>query len=182
MPREIICIGVHRSRALRADLTKSSKKDTPCVEVECQIVGGDDDGAVGIWQGWLTPAAMPFTVKALRCMGWQGDDLSELSTVGSKEFDITVGEEEYNDRVRSRIQFINELGSGGPATKPMTADEKKRFAAQMRGQVIAASGGKPSPRASTPAARPAAAPHPNAPGATPAPGYEPPPFDDEPPV
>ncbi len=160
MQREVASIGTFPARASAADLSKSSQKGTPCVDIEFEVTrrsadGVDEVGARIRTQLWLTEAALARTVESLRHTGWQGDDLSDLSTVGSKECAIVVVEDEYRGQIRLKVAYVNALGADGLPTSvgAMSPEEKKAFAARMRGQVIAASGGKPSAK---PAPKPAA--------------------------
>lgn len=135
-------VGTYRGRALRAELSESSKKGTPQVVVTIEAV---DTGETIEHPMYLTAAALQYAVRDLRKMGWRGDDLSDLSTVGSKEFEIVVEEEEYEGNFYARVKYINDIGGGPRLGKPMSDAQKKAFAARMRGAVIAASGGKAAP-------------------------------------
>lgn len=147
--------GTYNATAIgsEAELGQSSKKGTPQITVPCHL----DSGDTVTWVGFATPAAMPFTVKALRAMGWQGDDLSDLSTVGSKPFEVVLIEEVYGETAYIKVQFVNEIGGGPKIGKPMGDAEKKAFAARMRGAVRAA-GAVPVASKEKPQAGPSIAP------------------------
>lgn len=142
--------GTYTARALphTAELIESEGKGTPGVKIVMQLEGG---GSL-TWTGWLTGGATEITVKALRAMGWQGDDLSDLSTVGSVDCELVVEEEEYNGKWYPKIKFVNVPGGGAKFGAPMDAAKKRAFAARMRGEVMAVAGGRASPKA--PAASP----------------------------
>ena len=168
---------------ISGELIESKEKRTPGVELLFQL--SDEDGGEQI-RGtlWLSEGAIKRSVESLRHTGWQGDDLSELSTVGSKLCQIVVETEEYNGRGYPRVKWVNaneSAGGGGAGQARMSDVAKKQFAAKMRGLVIAVSGGKPSAavnRGSGGAPRPSA--NSNAPAGPPAPpaGYVP----EEPPL
>lgn len=129
--------------AFNARLVTSKDKGTPGVEMEIRNEHGEEITATL----YITDNTMKRTVESLRHTGWRGDDFSELSSVGSKLFQVVVDAEEYKGKWYSRVKWINANestaggGEGQPRMDPSTA---KRFAAQMRGQVIAAEGGRPS--------------------------------------
>jgi hypothetical protein len=168
--------GTHDNvEAKSARLITSPKKGTPGVEIVFQVESGETiTGTI-----WLSEGAFQRSVESLRHTGFRGDDLSELSTVGTRLCQIVVETEQNGRFYNQNVKWVNangdSAGSGGVAFSPMDTSAAKRFAAQMRGQVIAASGGR---AAAAPAARPAA-PRPTA---SRAPASAPPPgFDDGPP-
>lgn len=141
--------------ALNPRLVTSKDKGTPGVEMEFKNSDGDEITATL----YITDGTIKRTVESLRHTGWRGDDFSDLSSVGSKLCQIVVEAEEYKGKWYPRVKWVNAnesqggaSGDGQPRMDPATA---KRFAAQMRGQVIAASGGKP---AAPPARAPGGAP------------------------
>ena len=135
--------GTYRGRAITstAKLIRSKNKNTPGIEV---VIDMGPQGTM-TWTGWITGGATEFTIRSMRAMGWQGDDLADLSTLGTKECEVVVVEEEYKGNYYPKIAFINELGGRGNASsQEMTDAERRAFAAEMRGTVLAANGGKPS--------------------------------------
>jgi len=129
--------------AVTAELIESKEKKTPGVEILFRA--SDEDGGGEIRHTlWLTGGALPYSVKSLRATGWQGDDLSELSSVGAKLCQLVIEGEEYNGRVYPRVKYINpneSVGGGGAGQEKMSDAAKRQFAAKMKGLVIAASGG-----------------------------------------
>lgn len=99
------------------------------------------------WYGYFTDKTTARTIESLRHCGWQGDDFSDLSTVGTQDVEIVV-DDERDDRdgtMRTRVRWVNSLGSSGPAVKNvMDEASRKAFAARMRGVVVAANGGNVS--------------------------------------
>lgn len=191
--------GTYRAQAIKGSAKLGySNNGTEQVGVQIALLDADGvetDYTIG-WYGYFTDGTFERTIESLRNMGWQGDDLRDLSTVGSKACEIVVDFEEYQGRRSLKVKFINSAGRRTVAMKnEMDASAVAAFAARMRGQVIATNGGKASRTATpsrpaaggAPAARPAApvatrAPEP-APAAAPAGGPpEPPPgFQPEPP-
>lgn len=135
------------------------------IGVEFEILEGDFIGERISWYGFFaTDKQTQFTIKALRAAGWQGDDLAELSSIdGSTDCVIEVEHEEYDGETRAKVKFVNK--PGGIAMKTvMTPEQRRAFAARMKGAVLGANGGKPSaPPSNGGSRRPAPSPHPFAP-------------------
>lgn len=79
------------------------------------------------------------TFETLRTCGWQGDDLSDLSGIEENEVEIVIDiEADQNGVGRNRVKWVNAPGGGGPAMKNvMPPDQKKAFAAKMKGAALA---------------------------------------------
>ncbi len=150
--------GTYRAQAIKGS-AKLGKSNTGTEQVGVQLALLDADGVetdytIG-WYGYFTDGTFDRTIESLRNMGWQGDNLADLSTVGSKACEIVVDFEEYQGRRSLKVKFINSAGRRTVAMKnEMDAGAAAAFAARMRGQVVAANGGKAS-RTATPSARPA---------------------------
>lgn len=131
--------GTHRAVVIEAVLGMTSTgKEQVAVSLE-RVEDGQPTGDRIAWYGTFTDAAMPFTVKSLRTMGWKGDDLSDLSSVIGGEVDIVCAHEEYNGQSKLKVKFINAPGSGGALVKEQLApDAAKAFAKRMMGQIRAA--------------------------------------------
>jgi hypothetical protein len=126
--------GTYAARAIEADLGETSKGD-PQVAVLLQVVDEAFAGETITWFGSFTDKAKPFTFAALRTLGWSSDDVSDLTGVTDNEVKVVLEEDTYDGKTRLRVKWINRLG--GLALKtPMSADRKKAFAAQMRGDAI----------------------------------------------
>jgi hypothetical protein len=171
--------GTYRARAVEAELGLAGN-GTERVAVLFEVTEeGPYQGERITWYGYFTDGAFARTVESLRHAGWQGDDLADLSTVGSRDCAIVVDWETYDGREYLRVKWVN-AGGGGLALKTRMDDAAKRaFAARMRGQVVAAGGGA---RSAAPAARSlASAPRGSAtaaPRRTAAPAAGAPPVDD----
>lgn len=119
-------------------------------------------------------------LESLLYMGFASDDLLELMDISDDEarrlmpdtVDLVCAPEVYNEVERLKVKWVNRPGGGRAGfKKPLSKEEMRAFAAQMRSNLKNARGGAPSrPASSRPAngARPATgyanAPHPNAPG------------------
>ena len=73
-------------------------------------------------------------MKALRAVGFQGDDLSAIfdQTLNNK-VQIVVDHDTYDGKTRAKVQWVNVPGAGGFSfAKPMKRDEMRRFGAEMK--------------------------------------------------
>lgn len=149
--------GTYAARATDAVLGYTSNGSE---QVAVAFVLLDDKGQQTVthitWYGFFTEKTTERTIQALRHCGWQGDDLSELSTVGSADVELVIDDEpDLQGQMRTRVRWVNALGSSAPAIKDRMGDaQRKAFAAKMRGMVVAANGGKASPRPAAPARAP----------------------------
>ena len=157
----MISVGRYRARAREAQLgyTQGGKEQ---IAVQFELLDEGAGGAMLTWYGYFTEKTTSRTLEALRICGWIGDDLSNLAGVTSNEVELVVEPEEGLDgQQRMRVRWVNRLGGGALALKNAMDDQQRReFAARMKGDVIA------SKQASGPAA---AAPAPTQPTPTTAP-------------
>jgi len=147
--------GRHEVGIRSTQLTVSGEKGTPCVSVLFEDETGD---TITYW-GYLTDAALQYTLKSLAAMGWDSaehdgriDTLNETDLLVGRKVEIVVDEEEFEGKVRSKVKFVNEIGGG--LGERMAPEESKSFAAQLRAKILAAKGPKPStaPKKPTPPA------------------------------
>lgn len=149
----MIADGVYRARAIQAALGQASTGSTQ-VAVEFDILTEGMEGQHITWFGYFTDATFERTVEALRTCGWQGDDLSDLAGVDANEVDIVVEQEEYNGKVSAKVKWINK--PGGMALKaPMSTDQAKQFASEMKGRILSLRKGGGAKPAAKHAPRPA---------------------------
>jgi hypothetical protein len=73
-------------------------KEQVAVSLEVTDVDGNPTGEKTAWYGTFTDAAYPYTIKTLRVMGWQGDDLSDLSSIQGTPVSVVLKSEEYDGR------------------------------------------------------------------------------------
>jgi hypothetical protein len=94
-----------------------------------------EDGRGFVWYGSLTDAALPTTVKALRVLGWKGNDLSTLGALDTKSVQLTLEEEEYQGRRITRVAWVNDLGI--PMKKRLEGADAKQLGAKYRQKIAA---------------------------------------------
>lgn len=142
--------GTWRCKGVSCALGYTSQ-DGEQVGVEIMLLPDQDedvDGRHVTWYGQFSEKAEPYTLKTLRVLGWQGDDLADLSgIVDGPECEAVIGhEQDLQGEVRARVKFINALGSGGVAMKSkMTPEQAAAFAERMRGRVMAMNRATPAP-------------------------------------
>jgi hypothetical protein len=151
--------GRWRARGCEAALGTAQSSGNTQVGVDLEILEGPSTGGHITWYGYFSDAAFEITMKALRCLGWEGIDLTDLSGIGRNEVLLTVDHEadEQTGEIRVRAQWINPLGGVvmGNRLDPAAA---KVFAAQMRGRVLASDQRRGTLPVNTSTARPAASP------------------------
>jgi hypothetical protein len=170
---EILEAGRYRARAREWSIWAAS---TGTMQIGVLFDLLDMPGQRITWYGFFTDKALPDTVKALRTMGWQGSDPSELGDNGggldANEVSLVVEhEQDQQKKTRARVRWVNP--SGGLGLKPpLAGNDLKAFGAQLRGKILALDPSRASQHA---AARPQAPARPPAP---PQRRPEPPPVDD----
>lgn len=155
----MIPAGTYRARACapgEAQLGYTAK-GTEQIAVAFTLLQPPFEGQCITWFGYFSDKATEQTVKALRACGWQGDDLNDLTGLDANEVDLVI-EEETDDqgRVRSRVRWVNRPGDGRVKLQnTMSPEQRKSFAARMRGNVKAAdvSIATPKPKAAKADAR-----------------------------
>ena len=165
--------GKYRGKAREWDLGKAS---TGTVQVAVSFDLLDRPGQQIVWYGFFTDNSLETTVKALRAMGWQGSDPSELGSNGGglseKEVTLVVEhEQDQKGQKRARVRWVNP-GGGVALKEALAGQDLKAFGAQLRGKILALDPSRASQHA---AARPAAQ---QRPPAQPQRRPEPPPVDD----
>lgn len=131
-----------------------SSTGTPCVAVRFQIIEPHEQFGERItWYGYLSEKAQARTIESLRIAGFKGDDLTDLSSLGSDQCEIDVQNETYEGKVQTRVKWVNRIGGSGVAVKGVMDDAKRKaFAASLRGAFRAfdATNGKPPTKPSAP--------------------------------
>jgi hypothetical protein len=136
--------GRHKARAIGIDFG-IAETGTEQVAIAFEVTEGDAAGEVISWFGYFTDKTTKGTIQAMRACGWRGDDLAEVSADDLLDaVEIVVQEEQDREgNPRLRVRWVNRPGSGTATLKqPMTPEQRKAFAARMRGACMAE---KPAP-------------------------------------
>lgn len=127
--------GTFKAKGMSAALGYTSS-DKEQVAVELRILDEEFLGDTITWYGYFTDGTTERTLESLRLLGWAGDDLFDLSGIGSTEVRIVIEEDEYEGKVRLKVRWVNAIGGLGLA-KPMNEAQSRAFAARMKGSVLA---------------------------------------------
>jgi hypothetical protein len=132
----------------------SSNKNNQ-IAVTFEITQHDEHHGESItWIGHFTDKTAERTIESLQNAGWQGDDLSELEGLDEagvraalpEMVELVCEPEEYapdNGRPEwiLRVRWVNKPGGRFAFKEPLTGNELKAFAAQMRNTVRSVRGG-----------------------------------------
>lgn len=127
--------GTYRARATDAQLGETSNKKEQ-VAIGFELLQPGFEGQFIPYYGTFGEAALKITIKALRTAGWEGDDLSDLSSVrnNSREVYLVIEQETYDGVTRSKVKWVND-GAGGLLKSVLDPAAAKQFAMRMRGAV-----------------------------------------------
>lgn len=106
------------------------------VGVMFEVTAGEHAGKVFSWRGFFTENTLDRTLESLRHCGWDSDSIVELDNLGANEVELVLGEEEYEGKTYTRVQWVNRpsrLAIG----EPLAGAELQAFAAKLRGKCIA---------------------------------------------
>lgn len=127
--------GTFAAVARGATLSESENKKTPQVVVSFEITTAEHAGTTINWFGFLTDKTTERTIESLRYAGWKGSDLSDLSDLSKTDtpvVELVIEHEEYEGKVRPKVQWVNALGRAG---KALPAAQAKALAETMRGAI-----------------------------------------------
>lgn len=132
--------GTYRARAVSGGLGYAGN-GTEQLGVDFVITEGPSEGQHVTWWGYFSEKAITRTVESLRTMGWQGDDLCDLTGIDQNLVDLVIEPEEYEDkrtgeiRTKSKVQWINKP-SGLSIKDAMSAGQAREFASRMRSKIM----------------------------------------------
>lgn len=124
----------------------STGNEQVAVSFETTDGDGNPTGERIGWYGTFTDKAAPWTIKALRTMGWKGDDLSDLESIKGTPVSIVVKAEEHKGKMYPKVQFVNPPGGGALLKDQMTPEAAKSFAERMKSKVRLADAANGAPR------------------------------------
>lgn len=115
--------------AIGAEHYPAEDGKSPRIGVECRVVEGEDAGKTFYWYGSLAEGeAQRITIESLRLMGWQDNDIMELTGLGSTRFVATEYEEVFNGKTQKRYG-IWEMKAKREVVR---TEDRKAFAAQFK--------------------------------------------------
>lgn len=127
----------------------------PQLALLMEFVDGPYKGLSITWYGFFTEKTKASTIRALRTVGWTGDDLTDLSTARGRAPCTVQVEADLQGVLQARIRFI---GGGAIAMKNiMNTDQKAAFAASMKAFASTIAADEPKPASGGAPGAPAAA-------------------------
>lgn len=115
--------------------TSSTGKEQ--IELEWRVTDGPYEGEkIRSWHYFSTDKAAEISFKALENAGWDGEDIFRLNGLGSVPVEIVVKSEEYQGKMRSRVQWVNKPRGQAPETQEFSS-RLAELAAKRRGGVVA---------------------------------------------
>jgi hypothetical protein len=109
-----------------------TEKGNQQVAVEFEILDGPDAGKRITWFGYFSEKARKRTLESLRYCGWKNDDIMDMLGMGDLQVVIVIGYEEYENRTRAKVQWINQPSRGVTMERPMDMASKRMFAAELK--------------------------------------------------
>jgi hypothetical protein len=108
-----------------------NEKDTPMITLS--VTGPDLDGASDTVL-YITDKSIDFQLERLRATGWTGKDLSDMTGVGTKEFDYEIKYEDYFDKEKNETRKVMKtqiLTGGGRIQISKPEADLKKFAMKV---------------------------------------------------
>ena len=104
-------------------------------QVAVQFVIPDTNERI-TWYGYFGEKSADRTLEALMHAGWDGDDVSELKGLGSKDVELVIEEDTFDGKTKMKVQWVNKPGGGG-MKKVMAKAEAMSFAERMKARAMA---------------------------------------------
>lgn len=152
----MIAAGTYRARCTGEQDVQFgfSKTGNEQIAVVFRITEGECAGHTVTWFGsFASEKSIKIALKALENCGWKGDNVTDLSGIGSEEVDLVIDHEpDQENRPRLRVQWVNKPGASGRVElrDQMSAAQKVAFAQKMKGQILSARQSAGTPRRETP--------------------------------
>lgn len=135
--------GTYQATVLSTALATSKNKGTPSVKIQFGTEFNINDMQTPVRKSlyvdlWLTDATFDRTMDTLTMLGWDGADLNALNgteLLCGKEAWVVVAEEEYEGKVRDKIQFVNPVG-GGQSAQRMEDKDAADLAKKLKAKVL----------------------------------------------
>jgi hypothetical protein len=123
--------GRYRAKAIEADL-RVSKNGNEMVVVTFHIPSEETNLT---WFGTFSSTkGSNVALRALRAMGWSGDDITDLSDCTKSEVELVVEMETWEGETRAKVKWVN-APSKGVVGDAMDAARKASFAERLKGQI-----------------------------------------------
>jgi hypothetical protein len=118
--------GVYKGKAIAGSVQYGTSSNN---NAQIAIDFVTTDGAVATVVLPFTANAAEYSVKKLRACGFEGNDPSNLVGIDRNEVTLTLKYETYQGEERAKWDI---MAGGMKLNKPMTDQEKRKFAAEFR--------------------------------------------------
>lgn len=109
-----------------------TSKDKEQIGLQLQIVEGDHAGKLITYYGFFTDKTEEHSLKAMRALGWVGNDIQKMESMYTKEAMAVVEHETDDDgQLRARVRWIN--GVGVMMQKRMEGADLAKFGKRISG-------------------------------------------------
>lgn len=138
-----------------------SSKGTPGIQLRLIVAEGEEAGRSIDYYAWLSDNSVDNSIRTLvAAFGWDGDLLAlqnGADPFGGKDVEITVENEVYKDKLRSKVKWLNAIGrNSGRSSSSIDSREVESLVQKLarRAKAIAseANSGAAQQAASAPAA------------------------------
>jgi hypothetical protein len=108
---------------------EADEEKTKHVICSLRIVEGPETGRDLVWRGYLTEKAAPYTLQALKAMGWHGSKLSRAMQegLGSLKVNVRLVVEEYNGKISEKADRVYEPKAKSFVKTPVDAATASSF-------------------------------------------------------
>ena len=93
--------------------TKSKEKGTLGIRLTLVVDEGPEEGAKAEYYGWLTPAAEDRTLATFAKVFGDLWDIDNIDALIGERARISVELEEYDGKLRAKVNWLNPLNGGG---------------------------------------------------------------------
>ncbi len=138
----LIPVGEYPVKCINHRIGQAGTK-TEQIGVRLQIVDGEYKGKSMLWYGFFTDKAIETTIKAMRALGFTGNELKDCSSMYMGTAMAVVEHETGEDgKTRSRVRWIN--GADVMMKEAYEGNDLAAFSARMRGAFARMPGGAPA--------------------------------------
>lgn len=114
-------------KATSFEIIDGDERKAPQVAVQLQVIEGPESGRMLSWFGSLHENAQQYTAEALRNMGWNCNDITALTGLGSTKVHAVAKQSEYMGKVRTQYMIF-----GFASRNTLPRDAKASFAKQYK--------------------------------------------------
>jgi hypothetical protein len=135
----VVCVGWRVGRA---------KSKIEQVGLRLRIVKGPDAGQTMLWYGSFHDNSSEITIKSLRALGFDGNDISDRAAwermiAAATEATAVVQHDTYQNKTRAKVAWIN--GADVVMQDELNENELRAFGQRMRGVFAQYGGGGSAP-------------------------------------